>query len=174
MIAEDPFDCRWLVTTFNDRCGSAYRTVLVPGGAEPLYQPATIPAEPHRIVFRADYVASALHEVAHWCLAGPDRRRRIDYGYWYAPHGRDARAQCAFERVEARPQALEWIFADAVGHPFRPSLDNLAARPADYRRFDREIWTHKQELLRAGLPVRAVIFLGLLRGTDISRGAARR
>ena len=98
------------------------------GGEEPLYLPSSDPDRaPHRIVYREDYFASALHEVAHWCLAGVARRDREDYGYWYAPDGRDAQAQVEFERVEARPQALEWIFSDACGFPFELSADNLAA-----------------------------------------------
>lgn len=48
-----------------------FATILVGGGSEPLYLPSEDPpCEPHRIVYREDYFASALHEVAHWCLAG--------------------------------------------------------------------------------------------------------
>ena len=50
---------------------------------------------------------SALHEVAHWCIASAGRRRCRDYGYWYIPPPRDATAQTEFFAVEARVQALE-------------------------------------------------------------------
>lgn len=98
-----------------------YQTVLVGGAEEPLYQPGS----PHRIVYTRDYFRSALHEVAHWCVAGEARRQQPDYGYWYAPDGRDAAQQRAFEQVEVKPQALELLFCQACGHPFTVSLDNL-------------------------------------------------
>jgi elongation factor P hydroxylase len=65
-----------------------------------------------------DYLASALHEVAHWCLAGVERRKLEDYGYWYSPDGRSRGEQSAFENVEARPQALEWILSDTCNSCF--------------------------------------------------------
>ncbi|MCH8543126.1 MAG: elongation factor P hydroxylase [Alcanivorax sp.] len=103
--------------TFAER----YQTVLCGGAEEPLYQPGS----PHRIVYTRDYFRSALHEVAHWCVAGAARRQQVDYGYWYAPDGRDAVQQRAFEQAEVKPQALELLFCEACGHPFTVSLDNL-------------------------------------------------
>ncbi|GAM69307.1 transporting ATPase [Vibrio sp. JCM 19236] len=26
-----------------------------------------------------------MHEIAHWCVAGPKRRLLEDFGYWYEP-----------------------------------------------------------------------------------------
>ena len=101
-----------------------YNTQLQGGAAEPLYTPATVSA-PAVIHYREDFPASLLHEVAHWCIAGAERRRQEDYGYWYAPDGRDARQQREFEQVEVRPQALEWHLALACGVAFRISHDNL-------------------------------------------------
>lgn len=97
------------------------------GAAEPLYTPRPNAAEPDVIHYTRDYFASALHEVAHWCIAGAERRREVDYGYWYAPDGRTAAQQQAFERVEVKPQALEWLFNLCCGHRFRISADNLEA-----------------------------------------------
>ena len=103
-----------------------YQTVLQGGREEPLYLPSSDPASsPHRVVYRADYFASALHELAHWCLAGAERREQEDYGYWYSPDGRSAEQQEAFERAEARPQALESLFSEACGFEFHLSADNL-------------------------------------------------
>ena len=124
-----------LEQVFSDCFGAGERTRLVGGADEPLYQPAAVPGGWHEIRYRADYPASALHEVAHWCIAGPARRRLTDYGYWYAPDGRDAQTQRAFEAVEARPQALEWLFAQRCALPFRLSLDNL---DGDFGSADRE------------------------------------
>ncbi|MEC9340304.1 MAG: elongation factor P hydroxylase, partial [Pseudomonadota bacterium] len=100
---------------FNGLFRGPFRTELVGGGDEPLYQPRPRGVDLDRITYREDFVNSALHEVAHWCLVGPARRRRVDYGYWYLPDNRDAEAQLRFQAVEARPQALEWLFADAAG-----------------------------------------------------------
>ena len=56
----------------------------------------------------------------HWCLAGTRRRQRVDYGYWYAPEGRDEAQQAAFFAVEAAPQALESLFCERLsGCPLR-------------------------------------------------------
>ena len=117
-----------LERTFRDCFFERYATSLEGGGSEPVYLPSSDPArEPHRIVYREDYFASALHEVAHWCLAGAARRALEDYGYWYRPDGRNLAEQEEFERAETRPQAVEWIFSDACGFPFHLSADNLSA-----------------------------------------------
>ena len=102
-----------------------YATRLVGGAAEPLYLPARDTGGEHRLYYREDYFASALHEVSHWCIAGVARRRERDFGYWYAPEGRTGAQQRAFEAVEAGPQALEWIFSQACAYPFKLSADNF-------------------------------------------------
>lgn len=98
---------------------------MVGGFDEPEYIPGNA-SQPASIRYRFDYVQSALHEVAHWCVAGEARRKLHDYGYWYAPDGRNAAQQAKFYEVESRPQALEWLFSSAAGISFRPSLDNLS------------------------------------------------
>lgn len=118
-LAED------LIDLFARAVGDAHHTRLVPGGDEPLYRPASVPGGWHEIIFRLDYFQSALHEIAHWCVAGPERRRQLDYGYWYSPDGRSGAQQAEFERVEARTQAVEWVLTAACGKPFRVSMDNL-------------------------------------------------
>ncbi|TVS16752.1 MAG: diaminobutyrate-2-oxoglutarate aminotransferase [Gammaproteobacteria bacterium] len=146
-----------LVWLFDGLFERRYCVCLRGGAAEPFYAPATEHG-PAVIHFRADYFSSALHEVAHWCLAGEARRRRPDYGYWYAPDGRDAAAQAAFETVEVAPQALEWLFADAAGHPFRASVDNLEAGSATHQRFAAALERERARRLRVGLPPRAAAF----------------
>ena len=84
---------------------------------EPYYQPATGECDMHRLFYRSDYFASALHEVAHWCIAGERRRQLADFGYWYTPDGRSPQQQSAFEAVEAKPQPLDWFFSLACGYP---------------------------------------------------------
>ena len=133
-------------------------TELVGGADEPLYLPATETGAASRIIFREDYSASALHEVAHWCIAGVQRRQKVDYGYWYAADGRNPRQQKQFERVEIEPQALEWILARAAGLRFRVSADNLDGEPIDLFAFRLGVWQRVQQLCRTGLGGRAERF----------------
>lgn len=159
---------------FRDCFLAEYATLLEGGGAEPLYLPSSDPERsPHRIVYREDYFASALHEVAHWSIAGAARRRQEDYGYWYRPDGRDAREQAAFERVEARPQALEWIFAEACGFEFHLSADNLGAALGPSERFGRAVREAREAYLAGGLPPRAARFRDALRRLARDRAALR-
>ena len=153
-----------LERVFADCFAEEFRTVLEGGGEEPLYVPSSRPdISPHRIVYRADYFASALHEVAHWCLAGAERRTREDYGYWYAPDGRSADQQSEFERVEARPQALEWIFSDACHFAFHLSADNLEGGFGPSETFEAAVHAARTHFLEVGLPARAARFRGELR-----------
>jgi elongation factor P hydroxylase len=121
------FQCESLMVIFREVFADGYATRLIKGGSEPEYIPATKKGGEHHIIFTHDYFSSALHEVAHWCVAGEQRRLQHDYGYWYAPDGRDEKQQIAFEQVEVKPQAVEWLFSRACGIPFRISVDNLAA-----------------------------------------------
>ncbi|MEZ4353044.1 MAG: elongation factor P hydroxylase [Myxococcota bacterium] len=170
-----PLQAHDLERVFADCFRTDYRTILVGGGAEPLYVPSSTPEQtPHRVVYREDYLASALHEVAHWCLAGPARRRLEDYGYWYAPDGRTPDQQQAFERVEARPQALEWLFSEACGAPFHLSADNLAAGLGPSESFARAVQRERAGLVEKGLPKRAERFLDAVREVGAERAVGPR
>lgn len=136
---------------------STHQTVLRGGAAEPFYQPATADA-PHCIHYREDFVSSSLHEVAHWLVAGEARRLLPDWGYWYAPDGRDAQQQVAFEQVEVRPQAIEWWLHHACGLPFRVSLDNLGSAAGDGSVFRDAVFAEAMRLQSEGLNARAVRF----------------
>ena len=117
--------CDELITIFNDTFFASYNTRLIKGGAEPEYIPCDSQCEYHQIIFTQNYFSSALHEVAHWCLAGEQRRLQQDYGYWYEPDGRTAQQQKVFEQVEVKPQALEWVFSNACDVMFCVSADNM-------------------------------------------------
>ena len=136
-----------------------FKTVLTGGAKEPLYIPAKDENELNRLYYREDYLSSALHEVAHWCLAGDIRREKIDFGYWYVSEGRSVKQQGDFESVEARPQALEWYFSLAANSRFYLSLDNfndLAKYNAE--NFARSIVQHAKTFVVEGLPNRAKLF----------------
>ena len=128
-----------------------FSTQLKGGAGEPFYQAGQGEGQPNLIYYREDYTASALHEVSHWCLAGRPRRKLDDFGFWYVAH-RNGEQQRAFEQVEARPQALEWIFSIAAGLPFRVSVDNC--RIVTSTQFKKQI-QHAVAALRLRLPTRA-------------------
>jgi len=163
MSSSQTLDAPQVMCLFNREFSVSDKTELIGGAPEPYYQPGS----PHRIYFRADYARSALHEVAHWCVAGWRRRRLPDYGYWYSPDGRDAAQQQAFFTVEARPQAIERCFCKAIGIPFSPSVDNVGAQiePEQLRRFEARIQEWCSQFECTGLPFRAVRFITALRLT---------
>ena len=161
-----PFCPLRLERIFADCFLAAFDTRLVGGAPEPSYEPASGPGQCHLLHYREDYFASALHETAHWCIAGAERRRLPDFGYWYAPDGRSAAQQRAFEAVEYRPQALEWHFSQACGFRFRVSLDNLEGGDeavGDPRAFRARVWQQARRWQASGLPPRAARFVAALR-----------
>ncbi len=115
----------WLIDLFNTLFAEQ-QVILARGDGEPEYFPAQ-DQQPARIEFAHGFFASALHEMSHWCVAGKERRGLSDFGYWYAPDGRTAAQQQAFERVEIKPQALECLFTLVCGRRFQVSQDNLFA-----------------------------------------------
>lgn len=154
-----------LVALFAETFQNSQQTLLLAGGAEPEYIPADSEQPYHRIIFSHDYCESALHEIAHWCIAGEQRRLIRDYGYWYAPDGRTPQQQNAFEQVEVKPQALEWIFANACGIKFRVSADNLTANQGASLSFKQAIVDQAQRYCREGLNQRAALWRGQLAKT---------
>lgn len=169
-----PDDYRELIYLFNGLFQPRHHTVLVAGEGEPEYRPADRQCRWNRILFAHGFYASALHEISHWCIAGPERRKQYDYGYWYQPDGRSADQQAEFERVESRPQALEWILSAAAGRRFHLSLDNLNGEASGQReRFAREVHRHAHRYLEYGLPERAERFRQCLVDWYGRRGAFR-
>ncbi|MBU2979754.1 elongation factor P hydroxylase [Alteromonas sp. C1M14] len=148
-----------------DRCFySTYNTRLVRGDDEPVYLPADDTIAYHRIVFAHGFFSSALHEVAHWCIAGEARRQLEDYGYWYCPDGRNAQQQQAFEHVEVKPQAIEWAFTLAAGRKFTVSTDNLNGAEPDREGFSKKVAKQLLSYVDNGFPHRATLFIAALQG----------
>ncbi|MGA1371164.1 MAG: elongation factor P hydroxylase [Pseudomonadales bacterium] len=116
---------------FNSGPGLRHHARLEGGAPEPLYQPAA-GVQPARIIYRLDYAQSALHELAHWCIAGYERRLLPDYGYWYVPPPRTASQRACFFQVESRVQGLELLLAELAGVRFHVSLDDPGADAADF------------------------------------------
>ena len=152
-----------LIHIFNSLFQKSENTVLVGGSEEPLYLPADEKNLQHRVIFTRDYFASALHEVAHWCIAGPERRLLVDYGYWYFPEGRNQEQQLLFENAEIKPQALECIFSTAAQKKFSISQDNFTLTHEESERFSQLVVAQVNNYQQTGLPPRAEQFVQALK-----------
>jgi elongation factor P hydroxylase len=165
-----------IIALFDQLFFGSHNTRLISGAEEPVYLPADMPNNKesqhnqaggtayHRLCFRQDYLSSALHEIAHWCLAGTQRRLLEDFGYWYQPDGRSAEQQQVFETVEVRPQALEWMFSIACGQRFQLSVDNLSGGQSEpSSEFSQAVMEQAKSWCEAGtMPSRAEQFLAAL------------
>ena len=149
---------KWVEQVFHGLFATSHQVKLVGGAEEPLYLPTTDEDHSARIIYTRDYVSSALHEIAHWCIAGESRRKLVDYGYWYEGDGRSLAAQKKFEAAEIKPQALEWIFSEAIGIRFRVSVDNLTGEPMDAETFKVQVVAQARHFLSSGMPTRATQF----------------
>lgn len=160
----DP-DVDVLIQLFAECFYSEFNTRLVRGGDEPIYLPAGQGQPFAQVVFAHGFFSSALHEIAHWCIAGKERRALEDYGYWYCPDGRDETQQAAFEQVEVKPQAVEWALTHASGRLFQVSTDNLDGVEPDRQAFTCAVRSKLIDLLHEGLPVRAQRLIDRLQQT---------
>jgi hypothetical protein len=151
-----------LIALFERCFFTLYNTRVIKGGDEPIYLPAGQHVSYHQIVFAHGYYSSALHEIAHWCLAGEARRQLEDYGYWYCPDGRDQEQQAAFEQAEVKPQAIEWAFCLSVGLSFHVSVDNLDGFQSDRASFQYRVAKQGLRYLQQGFPPRAQTFISEL------------
>ena len=145
----------------NQQYLNAYDTVLMGGFSEPFYQP-TRENQPAQIQFTHDYFRSALHELAHWCVAGEERRKLADYGYWYAPDGRTQQQQELFFKCEVVPQAFEWALSLACGVKFEVSVDNLSNTTSGAEQFKQAVYKKLQSYLKNGFPERTEKLLQLI------------
>ena len=144
-----------IIKLFNQTFKNTHNTQLVCCENEPIYRPADLEHRHHRIIFAHGFFASALHEISHWCVAGKERRLLEDFGYWYEPDGRSPQRQADFEKVEVKPQALEWIFSVSAGVPFHFSADNIALNNQPSDSFKQAVYLQVQHYLKNGLPTRA-------------------
>ena len=159
---ETPEDVAMLIRLFDQCFFHSHNTRLVKIEGEPLYSPANLTRHFHMIGFANGFFASALHEIAHWLIAGEQRRQQEDYGYWYQPGQRNKSQQAAFNAVEAKPQAVEWLLSKACGKVFYVSLDNLNADNHASEAFKQAIYRELKILLSRELPDRMRLFQQLL------------
>ncbi|MGX5202419.1 elongation factor P hydroxylase [Aliikangiella sp. IMCC44632] len=148
-----------LQALFNQTFRESRNTLLQVGASEPFYAAAKLD-EPAIIYSRENFLSSALHEIAHWTIAGTARRKLDDYGYWYAPDGRTQEQQAAFEQVEVKPQAIEWILSDSLDHSFHFSADNIELKLGPSAKFvERVTAQRKAYLSSSSLPIDAQMLL---------------
>lgn len=147
-----------LISLFNLCFKEKYNTQLVKGDEEPIYLPADEHHPHHSIYFAHGFFSSALHECAHWLIAGKERRKQIDFGYWYEPDGRNAEQQRLFQKVEVKPQAMEWILSVAANHRFRVSIDNLNGTEIESESFKNAVYQQVLAYCQKGLSLRAGLF----------------
>jgi len=157
-----PLSSEEIILIFNGLFFSRYNIRLEGGANEPIYLPSNSDCKTNRLIFCNNYVSSALHEVAHWCLAGDERLKMIDYGYWYNSDGRSNIAQKKFEEVEVKPQALEWIFSIASNNIFHVSVDNLDGDREPSWYFSKAISDQAHTWCIESLPNRALLFVNTL------------
>ncbi|MFV8817194.1 elongation factor P hydroxylase [Haliea sp. E17] len=163
-LPRDSFVATRLEQVFHRCFAASENTRLIGGASEPVYLPAGGERPCSELYYREDFFASALHEIAHWCIAGRERRLQVDFGYWYAPEGRNAGQQQAFEAVEVKPQALEWILSQACAYRFRLSADNFNADGScpDNRAFADAVTRQAAAWQAQGLPPRAALLFTAL------------
>lgn len=152
MSSQNKHNIHDLIELFNGRFLPLHNTELVCCEEEPIYRPANEHYPHHRIIFAHGFFASALHEIAHWCIAGKERRLLEDFGYWYQPDGRTQEQQSLFESVEVKPQALEWIFSVSADFPFVFSADNLNGEVGISIQFQQKVLAQIHEYLETGMP----------------------
>lgn len=117
----------------------------------------------HTLFYREDFYASALHEISHWCIAGYNRRKKLDFGYWYIAEGRNKTAQQKFYTVEKKPQAIEYLFSIAAAYPFSVSADN-PEQCCDNNDFWQQVNVQAVAYCKTGMPLRAKQFCQALLG----------
>lgn len=151
-------DYQDLIRIFNNCFYSEFNVKLIKGDDEPIYLPADEKCSHNCLYFAHGFFSSALHECSHWLVAGHERRKLVDFGYWYIPDGRNQEQQALFQKVEVKPQAMEWILATACKHPFRLSIDNLNGESCDTEEFKKAVYEQVVHYCVNGLPQRAKRF----------------
>ncbi len=157
-------EVKQLILLFNNVFGKRYNVCLMSVSDEPFYSPSSLSGKSNQIFFANGYFSSALHEIAHWVIAGSKRRLLPDYGYWYEEDGRSQQQQQLFEQLEIYPQAIEKAFSEAAGRSFNASVDNLNSPVSNgrLRTFEANIEARKLQLQQQGFPPRAQLFINAL------------
>ncbi len=144
-----------VIFIFNQLFAESENTLLISGAKEPFYK-APVNNDKAQIYSRENFLSSALHEIAHWTIAGEARRQLDDFGYWYETEGRTKEEQRLFEQVEIKPQAIEWLFSLACKQSFYFSADNLSQKIHASEHFKQAVYRQALDYLENKLPQRAL------------------
>lgn len=150
-----------LTNLLNTQMLNKYNTVIIGGFDEPFYL-AAVGGKQAEIQFSHDYIRSTLHELSHWCVAGVERRKIDDFGYWYAPDGRSQQQQDEFFKLEIKPQAIEWAFSIVCGVKFEASVDNLNNQVEGVDEFKQNLVLQLQDYLTNGFTKRVEEIIQLI------------
>ena len=134
----------------------SHRTQLRARAGDPVYLPAASATDLSQIIYSNHFWRSALHELAHWFIAGRQRREQRDYDYWYQPERSKAKLQRDFLAAEIKPQALEWHLCSALGQDFFVSLDSFGEDQETLHWFRTAVKDEALRRLRSELPTRAM------------------
>jgi elongation factor P hydroxylase len=157
---------------FNGCFALTYGVKMRGGADEPLYLPAS-QVSPAELIFRENFPASALHEAAHWCIAGAHRRNSLDFAYTYIAAPRSAGEQELFFAAELRTQSLESVFAETANVIFNPSADNLNCDISAFANAIARRRAQTDEWLNSSAGMRAMQFCQALSGlkeVDLTNG----
>lgn len=159
---QDDHNVEDLINIFNQTFFNEYNVKLEFGGDDPIYLPQFLEENgvecdrPYNVIrFAKGFYSSGLHEISHWLVAGLARHKLEDFGYWYEPDGRSAERQREFEKVEIKPQAIEWILATAANFRYFASADNLTGKAGDNSEFKQNVYNQVKHYAENGLPKRA-------------------
>ncbi len=156
-----------LAEVFNLSFGDTYNVRCLGGFSQPEYLTAMQTQGSAQLRYTRDYAASALHEIAHWCVAGKDRLALNDFGYGYLPPPRDKATQQRFFALEFKVQVLEAWFASGTGVRFVASADNFDCSDEARNAFAQQITTAVQAYTLADVPPRAQEFTRALATTGL-------
>jgi elongation factor P hydroxylase len=143
---------------FNSEFKDTEATMIAESPDEPIYLPADEINPLNRILYTKDSYTSVLHEISHWCIAGAERRKKVDYGYWYKPESQTPEEAELYKKFESKTHGIEWIFCMAAGVPFHIIPNNVAAGFEISQDLKEGVYAATLNYLNHGLPVHAEQF----------------
>jgi elongation factor P hydroxylase len=153
-----PIDYCPFITLFNSEFTQTDNTIIAESLDEPIYLPRDATHPFNRILYTQGSYTSVLHEISHWCIAGSERRLKIDYGYWYKPESQTLEEAELYKKFEAKTHGIEWIFSIAAGVPFYIIPNNLSAGFEVSQDLKEAVHAATLNYLNSGLPVSAERF----------------
>ncbi len=153
-----PINYTPFIQLFNTEFKDTEATIIAESPDEPIYLPVDESNSFNRILYTKDSYTSVLHEISHWCIAGSERRKKIDYGYWYKPGSQTPKEAELYKKFESKTHGIEWIFCIAAGVPFHIIPNNVAAGFEISQDLKEGVYAATLNYLNHGLPANAERF----------------